>query len=1687
MIDLLVVRNVFEPSLAQRQAVPWREGMRASDLISGDLVPLRDSISAMRGTQTIPMDELVRDGERLALIVTPGAALPYIVYTLVLIGSYFLTKALIPRLPKAQDDDSSNVYGFSGIRANRTEGEPIPRYYGELRVGGQIVGEFIESRGALGSAYNVLISMGEGPVYSLAGRTTDTPIDQPLRAGDAYHPLPRGWVFINDTDAADIPGTEVHVRLGTLEQEEIAGMSTVSQTVTVDAAISGPASDVVGAQVVFANNNTDPTTAADGVTASTSLWASYGTGFSAATDADEFTIVVEFPSGLFLSDATTGATQSFPTQIAIRYIELDGGGTPIASGGPEGDGYVRLRPTRSIALQTQSSFALDYRFPFLDPQTYSRPAQSRALALKTVDGLGALPGQSYASGTSFGAALAGASGVYVADFSIEAWVQLRPSDLSNPNVASQSVFNPATILHWLATSGAHKGGFWFYVQSRTFTIAPGHTRLRAVPVLVTADPITGATSTFYEKQGVLGDPTGVVPIQTAAGPPLAESFFEPGGFVGGFFSHVVVTYKNDADGSLDRVRIYVDSVLVLEVYAAIDAGYPTGQALYLGRDGAAGSNCLHGWLDEVVVWRGELSPDDVRASFNGGAGRTTPPDPIYVDGSTTNVRIQPALILHFDALSGVDTGSGAGQTLIDSAAGSSFSMTTAFVGGSSSIRFGPTFGPKTFIDQNAPTNTRKRGRYRVEVMRALADVDSQRVSDDVRWRSLLLHLDDRYTYPTSPLLGVRVPATEQINGGAPSVTARGKFALLPVWDGASTVAPSFLRRFSSSPAGVVIDAALDPVFGLGRIFKASDIDVEAFADWDAYCAEPVYDQRGSRIAYPDWTDMRFDSGLLGAGGAGIEISMPPASLPAHLEVGDFVGWYGLPAITASGTFEDTNVDPNGGGGYEIAAISPDSGGTAFIYVYWRGSLLPWTNGTLLSTQVTGALSGTIEGRERRFEYDGAADTAQDAWEFIIQVCASARAVPIRDGRRLTIAIDRPRDPVDLVGMSQVVVGTFEAEYLSPRTRDNAIEIGFLDRDLNYERSTASDEHSSIKGSASLSAIRRKTYFREGVVRRTQILREILYLLNVEHDVRRRVRFISSLDLIGYAPGTVLRIAHDVMARGVSGRVLEGSTDTNLLLDREIVLESGKDYRVAVRRAAAASGVPPEVVDVDVGATGLGSVVGYLGVPIVLATPLQAAPTRPDVFIFFEVGSDLLVSIDSATTTADLRREITASQYVESVYAVDGVDQLADLGNAFALVALPADGGTAAPAAPSALGLREILVRGPGGSYSPGLAVSWAAPASSYGAAAFDVFVARGSGPFSLAASAAAPDRAAEIAILDASPGETLRVSVVARARSGARRPPEIGAVGSIRVLAAPASPLAPSALSCSMVGEAAVYSFALPAGGAIAGGSLELRRGGWILGQVVGSTPDGIARIGPSGDFASASGSIGASLYLRRRDGRGAWSSAAASSQDSAPEGSVEMSDVPSERLYSVSWESFGVGWKFDDATTPNATFSGVRRRADGALELDDGYLEGTYTTAEPTIEGRARVEDVLVSAFAEASQIHPLTWDEMIFSWDDPRSQWTWEGPLNDISDGEDAGRATLAIEARVMNADREWGDWLPYKPTRLVALAVQFRLRLTRPSEEFNARVERFSTELLRAAPTKYDQDDFQSFVRGRTFRRG
>jgi hypothetical protein len=1393
-IHVSALRDFTRPETIVRRRVEWGIDATPRKLAPDWAGPNDPLVGCSRnGALVTDWDAQLADGDFVHYWARPGieiavgatlfsaiaAAAP--LWNMLVLG--LLLRMLIPsaRKPAQPGDDSSATYGFTNLQRNvRGEGTAIQVTYGQNRVAGPVVNEYIRSsidaNGNPLSEYVALILLGEGPIYAVGDKTED---GGPFREEDSTG---LATLEINNLPASSYGGVEAHVRLGTLDQEAIAEFAdpvlafevakTLRDTQTPAESPTGlthatTVNDVPGATTAIATIGQFPAG-----NANITKWGLAGPSggpaqesYTSGDDADEFTAILEFPQGLVSYSLSTGAALTNTAIFQFRYCEVDGSGVPFGS-------YVVL-PAEQATLAREGLVRLESRHRFYLPSSYSAPtiglfAQSRALAA-------ANPGLYTTVAGTFTPA-----GPSELEFSVAFWTKRRNTQANGTeNILFQWWDSAGQEGFIVSAIGSALGG------TLKFTFGTG-----------------GSTQTFVST--AVANTTDVTN-----------------------WHFIVATYEAEYDGTNTRVRFYVDGVLRAATTGSTQAVLDSTATLRIGSNShTAPTQGADAHFDETTVWSRCLTPYEVASKWNGGL-------PSATDAAASGLIIGGRF----------DNGTGVSPNLGLPAFGPHASGAW-ILGSGTNAAADPALSASAGIVRVPEQGTPKRGKFLVECLRLdTEDTESHRISE-VSFQSIQLRTFQQYTYPGMALLAVKVPATDQLSGSAPLITVRTDGRLVPVWDGADATYPNMVATYSRNPAWVAADALLNTDYGLGSVYKPSDLDVGAFVEFANFCDTRVYDNLDrARIVTANYLDSAAEAvtftGPYTAAGAlgavyGDVIRYRVASLPLNFPqpTTEPTGKYlkpilagltpGAPAwLTATAALA----------AQEIVFVEFRPADSSF-YIYTR------TTQTLGAGQSTYTVSGGqseangLEMHDVRCRFDGVFDrTDNSAWDAVLQILATARAAPVRIGSRVSIFFDDVAEPVALIGMGSIIEGSWSQGFMGVSDRPNAESTEINDELRNWEGVPVEDEHPTVTDPGSASSFRWRRVRSEGVTRRGQAKRNLRRDLNAFALVRRWCAFDMGIDALPLVPGEVAYISHDVPQYGLSGRIHTADSTTSIKLDRPITLEAATSYQVQIQDTSSGTRETRAIT----------SVAGTYaaGAAITVSPAFGFTPEKDDTYALGEVAlgeAKLFRLVESKFDPQTLRRRTRWLEYVEDAYD-DEFGTLPLTGTS----ALPVPAAPLVPPGVENLSVTEETSRGPDGGVRTAARVSFSHIAETYAAVgASDVYLTVGGHENGIGDHKAHLAASATSVLIEYpfERDETYTLWVIPRTRDG------LNAAAACWVEFTPSglapTPAAPTNVRYFIAGDQVVYRWDdADAEDRMLDGAatVEGRQGGWILGLRVFDAP----------------------------------------------------------------------------------------------------------------------------------------------------------------------------------------------------------------------------------------------------------
>lgn len=1639
------LRSVLAPGLRDSADVPFTDGATVDQFVPEGFGFI------MRNARRAKRTDLVADGDHITYsadlrdpIVTPilfaaqgavaagvaGAAafvLPtWAVYAGMMALSFLASKFLAPSLDPATGKGESKSYSFSGIGNGRAEGETVPVVYGEMRVGGQVIGEYIKSDSD-GSTYNALICVGEGPVHAIGDVTTDTTSAQGLTT--AAGNLPVG-MQINDNPITSFKDIHVHVRLGTLSQTAIPGWEGTPTQFSVALGLVNDETNVVWPAPATINE-TNYYGQAGGVPSislaqSDAEWDEWGQKFDITIENDRTEIVLHFPRGLTRSN-DSGNLITTGVRFAVRYIELDVSDNPIATGGPEGDGYVRLSPTDAefgVQAATRSPLFHTFKVPLVKAANYTHPVFGDYAACTGANDFGkiaslAVPAYITATG-------AGVPVVFTNGFSVGGW--FRNTDASVWPSATESL----SCISWQSPNigGIPEYGFSFGVK---FT--GGFQASTRVPYAQFLK--SGSGFSFYEA--------GAAPVSDMSD---------------GEWHHIVWVYDRQFGG---EVVCYFDGVQLQGTLNNIGDLYTPAPSIigaapapfYIGNNFDEDlANSAKVDLDEVFFCDRNLDVLEVLNIYNNGEG---------VLGSSASIPSAVA-IWRFDSASPFT------------------SEVAAFTNTLVSTNGWATSSGGKVLSQGAVEDV-DRMKVRMEVLRISPSSTNTKQQSECDWFALTGIIDEEFVYPGRAYYSIEIPASEQLNTSSPKITVPVRGRTVNVWDGVSLSSPVLTPTYTPNIAWIALDLVLDQFYGLGAHYKLADIDLQSVLDWANYSDEMVYDLLDQYDADDRWSDMKWtQTGVLTGGVRGtLLINMMGGGydlFTSRYALGHYIGLDGVNLVSSEVNTPTGNTLteelPTINGAHVLIAVDPVA---ETITLEADLAADPWTSGTYLVASVgAGNVTGTLEGREQRHEWNGVLDTEGKGWPTLQGICGIGFAVPVRQGAGLRFKFEHPRSAIDIVNQASIVRDSFVATYGGASDRPNVKTVDFVDRRLNWERSATRVEHSSIQSTTSLANYRKTQGFAHGITTIRQARVSGLFELNIFNDVLRQGSFGLAADALPYDVGDVLIVGHDLMGWGVSGRIDVEDTAASVKLDQDVTMASGSTYEVHVRDSITGS---YEVAAVD-HTVHVPPVTVTNGNAITLATGFAGfVPAKDDLYVFVAIGDDTPVVVTGWTRNQDLSHTVDWVEYKSSVFDFTGLEEAA--GQESARVAAPNN--QTIPPLPKSVEVRQATTNTAGG-YTHTITASWRFyDDPDARVMKFNVYIQRGDrrAKWEKVASTDGSQNAVSFTLHGADQNEHISLSVQPMSHSGAGFSPGRSTAVRFVVNIVAQQSGAPTDLAAKMNGNQTIYSWTSTSDEEPP--RTVIRRGGWILGQPVGSVDAGVdilkTRNWASGDV-DADGRKAPTIYARHINGGGAASEAATLEYDAAG-----ISDRPLGQFAREAYAWHTAAWTGADGDSVPPVKTNLSTATDwegrSYFEFSGSNLTASYETSIGATSDQQKSRRCTVEAFAEAMQDYPAT----IESYGDyPAAGFefaclTAEGWIS--RDRTRAADCTLKLLISV-----DGGAFVDFSPGRFSLTSATIKVEMTRPDTSYNLRLYRLHTRVRWVRLETTDRSQVQAATEARVFGR-
>lgn len=415
----------------------------------------------------------------------------------------------------------------------------------------------------------------------------------------------------------------------------------------------------------------------------------------------------------------------------------------------------------------------------------------------------------------------------------------------------------------------------------------------------------------------------------------------------------------------------------------------------------------------------------------------------------------------------------------------------------------------------------EKGRYQIRVTRVSPNANSLSCGDRCYFAGVREIQTDDFTYPRHVLVSVRATATDQLSGSL-RLSCVGKMAIVQVWDGlthagaANVHTEGLSTTVTTSGDAFAFLAVGDEIIANGRhrrvIWKtsANQATVHAPVDWDNSGAGHGFQWRHFAL---QWSDN-----------------------PAWVAYDVFT----QPVISGRGTAESP---------YAVCRFDGIDPSRMDIIKFKE-----WAD--YCNEPVPDGAGGT----EPRITFNGGFDFDTTMWEAGLKVCQVGRATPVWNGVHLTLAIDKPSDPVNLYTVGNIEESRFKEIFLPLEERAARIEIDYVNRASGYERDKLTVYRPDISGGNYTASI---DLF--GITKASEAWRAGMYRLNCNRYIIRSAEIDVDIEALNAQLGDVVYIQHDVPRWGQGGRIVSAAQGT-VTLDKQVTIEAGLTYKLLLRAA-----------------------------------------------------------------------------------------------------------------------------------------------------------------------------------------------------------------------------------------------------------------------------------------------------------------------------------------------------------------------------------------------------------------------------------------------------------------------------------------------------------------------------------------
>ena len=225
------------------------------------------------------------------------------------------------------------------------------------------------------------------------------------------------------------------------------------------------------------------------------------------------------------------------------------------------------------------------------------------------------------------------------------------------------------------------------------------------------------------------------------------------------------------------------------------------------------------------------------------------------------------------------------------------------------------------------------------------------------------------------------------------------------------------------------------------------------------------------------------------------------------------------------------------------------------------------------------------GVEKRITFNGVFDTEINMWDAAQKVCEIARCSLVWVGVKLTLAIDKADDWVQLFSVANTHRDSFKQTYLPQAERASEIEVHYKDADRYFERTPFTIINDNI-GNLSNKVVLELF----GITKQSEAYRAAVLKLAQTELLKSIAEFDANAESITAKIGDVIALQADVPQWGSSGRVVSAATGY-IVTNKDQEYEAGVTYDLLIRFGDPGVGATEDLVETKTVANGHDAITG----------------------------------------------------------------------------------------------------------------------------------------------------------------------------------------------------------------------------------------------------------------------------------------------------------------------------------------------------------------------------------------------------------------------------------------------------------------------------------------------------------------